>query len=143
MKRGEIYYIQRRDTIGSEITKSRPGIVVSNNALNSTSDVVEVVYLTTQPKRDMPTHVIINATGCTSTALCEHIDHVSVELIGDYCGSCSDSEMEAVDRALQASLGIPKPEPGPEQRLKDLHVEYERACAERDAYKALLEKVLG
>lgn len=108
MKRGEIYFIKRRSelSLGSETAKSRPGIIVSNNVLNATSDVVEVVYLTTQPKKNLPTHVDINATGLPSVALCEQIDHVSVLLLGNLCGECSAEEMTAIDRALLCSLGI-------------------------------------
>lgn len=108
MKRGEVYYINRRAelNVGSEVAKSRPGIIVSNNAINDTAEVVEVVYLTTSPKKDLPTHVTINATGVTSTALCEQIDHVSVRLVGDYCGTCTAEEMIAIDNALLRSLGI-------------------------------------
>lgn len=108
IKRGEIYFIKRRNDLsfGSETAKSRPGIIVSNNVLNATSEVVEVVYLTTQPKKNLPTHVNIDATGTPSVALCEQIDHVSIELLGDYRGTCSNSEMFELDLALMSSLGI-------------------------------------
>lgn len=118
MKRGEIYYIARRDTIGAETAKARPAVIVSNDALNATSEVVEVVYLTTQPKKEMPTHVEIKATGCESTALCEHIDHVSILLVGDYCGACSAEEMDAINTALAMSLGLVK-RPEAEPRSHD------------------------
>lgn len=106
MKRGEIYYIQRRDTVGTEIMKSRPGIIVSTNGLNATAKTVEVVYLTTAPKKVLPTHVTIESTGRPSTALCEHIDYVSILLVGDYCGRCTDEEMDAIDTALMHSLSL-------------------------------------
>ncbi len=109
MRRGEIYLIRHRGSIGHEIAKARPGVIVSNNILTNTSDVVEVVYLTTKPKKDMPTHALINATGMPSTALCEQIDSVATELVGSYCGTCSKEEMEDIDRALLASLGITDP----------------------------------
>lgn len=108
MKRGEIYYIARRGAVGAEIQNARPAIIVSNDILNTTSGVVEVVYLTAQPKKNLPTHATIEATGMTSTALCEQIDAVSVLLVGDYCGTCSEAEMEAVNRALCASLDLAK-----------------------------------
>jgi len=114
MKRGEIYIIQRHDTVGHEIKKARPGVVVSNDALNATSPVVEVVYLTTQPKKDLPTHVTIRATGVVSTALCEHIDHVSTALVGKYLGECTEEEMRGIDVALLVSLGIDLTEEPPE-----------------------------
>ena len=106
MKRGDIYYIQRHDTVGSEIMKARPGVIVSHDRLNATSDVVEVVYLTTSPKKELPTHVHIQSTGRPSTALCEHIDYVSTLLIGDYCGRCTDAEMDAINTALMCSLNL-------------------------------------
>lgn len=106
MKRGEIYYIYHRNTVGSEIAKGRPAIIVSADNLNATSEVVEVVFLTTKPKKDLPTHVGINATGITSTALCEQVTTVSKTLVGDYFGECSKDEMYGIDRALMRSLGV-------------------------------------
>jgi mRNA interferase MazF len=106
MKRGEIYIIRQRTAVGSEIKKARPGVIVSNDVLNATSTVVEVVYLTTQPKRDLPTHVCINATGIQSTVLCEQIDSVSTTLIGECVACCNAEEMAEIDRGLQRSLGL-------------------------------------
>lgn len=106
MKRGDIYYIQHRNTTGAEIQSGRPAIIVSNEALNSTSTVLEVVFLTTQPKKELPTHVTIRSTGVESTALCEQVNSVSLSLVGQHCGTCTKEEMDAVDAALLVSLGI-------------------------------------
>lgn len=59
MKRGEIYYIEStyRET-GSEQRGGRPAVIVSNDKNNENSEVVEVVYMTTKPKNDLPTHVL-------------------------------------------------------------------------------------
>lgn len=108
MKRGEIYYITDRYTIGCEIKGARPGVIVSNDIMNQTSNVVEVVYLTAQTKKALPTHAIVNATGRESTALCEQVDTVSTLLVGDYCGTCSEDEMLAIERGLLASLDLAK-----------------------------------
>ena len=105
-RRGEIYYIESNNAVGSEQQAGRPAIIVSNQALNNTSQVLEVVYLTTQPKKDQPTHVTIYATGRESTALCEQITSVAVNRFGDYCGCCSDNEMRRIDEALAVSLNI-------------------------------------
>lgn len=108
MKRGEIYFIKRRDTynIGAECPKSRPGVIVSSDLLNDNSEVVMVVYLTTHPKGPLPTHVCINSTGVPSTALCEQIDHVSTLLIGNYCGTCTDEEMAAIEHGMRVALDL-------------------------------------
>ena len=140
MKRGEIYYIYHRNTIGSEIAKARPGVIVSNDILNATSDVVEVVYLTTQPKKEMPCHAQINATGIASTVLCEQIDRVSVQLVGDYCGTCTEEEMRAIDEALLRSLGLTV-EPVSVD-VSDLQIVTAKMMAERDVYKEMTDKFL-
>ena len=106
MKRGDVYYIKYHHTVGSEMAKGRPAIIVSADELNKKSEVVEVVYLTTKPKKEAPTHVGINATGIPSTALCEQVTTVSKSLIGDYFGACTAEELKKIDRALRRSLGI-------------------------------------
>lgn len=113
IKRGEIYYIEPSkalQTTGSEQRSNRPGIVVSNNENNEHSSVVEIVYLTTQPKNSMPTHVIINSSIKTSIALCEQVNTVAVERLADYMGQCSEDEINKIDEALMISLNIDKNE---------------------------------
>lgn len=108
IKRGEIFYISRGkgDNCGHEQRSGRPGIVVSNDRNNATSDTVEVVYLTTQPKPKLPTHCIVNSTGRKSTVLCEQVHTVAVERIQNYIGRCSNKEMENINAAIAISLGL-------------------------------------
>lgn len=150
MKRGEIYYIHMRPTVGAEISKARPAVIVSNDALNQTSDVVEVVYLTTQPKKELPTHAFINATGVESTVLCEQVDTVSTLLVGDYCGTCSEKEMAAIDRGLLASLSLSSTNEEEGEGVKALRdcldafeAELERVQVERDRYARMLDMLMA
>lgn len=152
MKRGDIYYIEKHDAYGSEIRKARPGVIVSNDTLNQTSDVVEVVYLTTQPKKELPTHVCINATGCESTALCEQINAVDIRRVGSYCGTCTEDEMLAIDRALCASLDLARARRTRDEGIEATRMtdherrllgELERVKAERDRYAKMLDYFLS
>lgn len=106
IKRGEIFYISRGVTTGSEQFSDRPAVVVSNDRNNENSNTVEVVYLTTQPKADLPTHCTIRSTGRISTVLCEQVHTVSVERVGKYIGQCTDVEMKNIDIALMISLSL-------------------------------------
>lgn len=150
MNRGEIYYIHSPPTVGAEIEikKARPAVIVSNNSLTHNSGAVEVVFLTTAPKREMPTHVCINATGVPSTALCEQINTVALQRVGDCAGVCTKEEMAAIDKALLASLGIgeqidTKPQPAeviePSAREKMLLAELSEALTERDRYAKMVD----
>lgn len=105
-KRGEIYYIESYYTTGSEQRAGRPAVIVSNDRNNEHSATVEVVYLTTQPKHDLPTHVTVRGTGRDSIALCEQVSTVAVERVGEFCGECNKQEMVAIETALMISLDL-------------------------------------
>lgn len=106
IKRGDIYYIESIYSTGSERRSGRPAIVVSNDKCNESSSVVEVVYLTTQPKSDLPTHVSIRSTSRESIALCEQITSVAVERIGAYKGKVTPAEMTNLEIAMLVSLDL-------------------------------------
>lgn len=109
MKRGEIYYVEpskQYQETGSEQRANRPAIIVSNDLNNDNAQTVEVVFLTTQEKPPLPTHVTIRSANRTSTALCEQINTVSIERIADYMCECTADEMKQVDQALAVSVGL-------------------------------------
>lgn len=105
--RGEIYYVRpATNSVGSEQSAGRPAIVVSNDKANQYSPVVEMVYLTTQPKNSLPTHVDITSVERPSIALCEQIHSVAKSRVGGFIAKCTDTEMAMVDGALCVSLGL-------------------------------------
>lgn len=113
IRRGEVYYIDRiRDEVGSEQYSGRPAIIVSNDCNNRNSSTVEVIYLTTQPKKDLLTHVFISSTlgvPRDSIALCEQITTVSVTRVGNIICRLPRFVMHDINKALMVSLGIEEP----------------------------------
>lgn len=106
IKRGQIYYIARGYTTGCEMWGGRPGIIMSNDQNNRASGTVEVVYLTTRPKKDLPTHVTIRSLDRESTALCERVTSVSTDRLGRCMGEITEAEMKSLEIAMLISLGI-------------------------------------
>jgi mRNA interferase MazF len=107
MKREEIYFIKSNyREEGSEQRADRPAVIVSNDKNNEHSDVVEIVYMTTKPKTDLPTHVFTRSALQPSTILCEQVNSISVKRIGTWIGELTVNELAAVDTALAISLGI-------------------------------------
>ena len=125
--RGEIYFVSRGATTGSEQQAGRPAIVVSNEMCNIHSPTVEMVYLTSQPKADLPTHVTIRSTTKQSTALCEQIMTIDASRLQEYIATCTAQEMALIDAALMISLGIDAPEQTikevPKEVIKEVPVE--------------------
>lgn len=156
MRKGEIYYIGHSPNYqGSEQAGGRPAIIVSNNANNCHSTVYEVVYLTTQDKTPLPTHVTIRSSNRISTALCEQVSSVSVERFGDYIGMVTEEEMKALNIALMISFDLAEPvdthikradtvqeAPIPIMDPSPIAVEVERDTYKR-LYEQLLDKLIG
>ena len=106
--KGEIWNIEQGDTTstGTEIWANRPAIIVSNDGIGAKAGFVNVVYLTTSTKRDMPYHVPVKSGNKMATALCEQIFAVDKSRISFYVGSITAEEMLDIDKALLFSLGI-------------------------------------
>lgn len=150
LKRGEVYYVFKQDisAVGSEQGAGRPAVIVSNNVGNIHSSVVEVVFLTTKPKTDLPTHVSIRSTPKVSIALCEQITTLDTCKLGDYMCTLSELEMAQVDIALAVSLGLgldnpnPKSVPEPVTVKLESSMELQKAIIERDTYKELYDDLI-
>lgn len=109
IRRGNIYWIERsqyKTEVGSVQLANRPGIIVSCDANNQFASTVEIVYLTTAPKNDLPTHCIIRSATEPSTALCEQVTTVSTEQIGRFIGQCTLGEMAQIDACICVSLDL-------------------------------------
>lgn len=110
IKRGDIVYVKIPYAVGHEMMKDRPAVVVSNNAMNYTGQVVSVVYLTGSKQADRPFHVevksIMSVRHGSSTALCEHIYTVDKSRLGKIMGACDQEEMDAIDDGILMSLAL-------------------------------------
>ena len=150
VKRGDIVYIENHKKImdfSAVQDANRPAIIVSNDSGNKFSNVVEVVYLTSQDKKPLPTHCTVMCR-VPSIALCEQVCTVSKDKIGDFVRTCTDKEMKAVNECIKISLGltdsathdVPIATTAPEAPVAS--EELIRLSAERDTYKKLYEKLL-
>ena len=106
ISRGDVFYFSKNDTVGVEQQGGRPGVIVSNNKCNNSSDFVLVCYLTTKPKTYLPTHVKISCTDIESTCLCEQVHTVSKIKMESYYSTVSKEELKQIDNALFTTLGI-------------------------------------
>lgn len=156
LQRGDIYYIDKYDgQIGSEQHSGRPGVIVSNDACNASSGTVEVVYLTTKVKKNLPTHVRVTSSRRDSTALCEQVTTVAVSRLGDHIGHCTDDEMARISDAIIISMALKDRCPrimadelqkavqkAPLTVIEDETTVTAKLRAERDTYKAMYEQLI-
>ncbi|MDE5885384.1 MAG: type II toxin-antitoxin system PemK/MazF family toxin [Oscillospiraceae bacterium] len=109
MKRGDIYYADLNNVIGSEQGGIRPVLIVQNNIANRYSPTLIIVPITAAKKRDLPVHIRILKNGGlprNSTILVEQIRTIDRKRLLKYVGSLDHSLMKNVDQALKISLGV-------------------------------------
>ncbi|MFZ0666761.1 MAG: type II toxin-antitoxin system PemK/MazF family toxin [Acidimicrobiales bacterium] len=115
MRRGEIVTIDLDPARGSEASKTRPAVVVSNDAANSTATrlgrgVITVVPVTSSIERVYPFQVLLPArlTGLRrdSKAQAEQVRSVAVERVGRRVGQLPGELMAELDQALRVHLGL-------------------------------------
>ena len=105
IRRGDIFYFDKSIVTGVEQQGGRPGVVVSNDMCNESSEFLLVCYLTTQPKTNLPTHVPVLCEQ-KSICLCEQVHTLSKEKLQRFCCKATPEEMKEIDKALVISLGI-------------------------------------
>ena len=111
MKRGEIYYVNLDPTIGSEIKKKRPVIIISNNASNKASTTLTILPITSKVTDVYPFEVELSATDSGlprhSKIQCHQIRTISKLRINTSCiGSVDKKIFEKIKNALALHLGF-------------------------------------
>ena len=140
--RGDVFWIADTQTeVGSEYTKTRPAVIVSNEANNRYSANLEIVWLTTANKKPLPTHVTLYSAPRVSVALCECVTTISKERLREYYCTLKSEEMAHIDRAIRISLGLPEPSEKPEKTEASRNPSDELQISTlRSSYQLLLKK---
>ena len=111
-KRGDICLVNFDPTIGAEIRKTRPALVLQNDIANKSSPVTIVAAISSKFDGSLyPTEVLIAANAGTglavdSVVLLNHIRTVDRKRLVRKLGRLSAVKMEEVNRALRISVGL-------------------------------------
>jgi mRNA interferase MazF len=111
LERGAVVTVRLDAGEGSEIRRTRPAVVVSNDAACRFDAVVQIVPITRLPDRDLrpyESRVESEASGVTrpSRLVANQIRTISKLRIGRRIGRLDPLEIDALDRALEIQLGL-------------------------------------
>jgi mRNA interferase MazF len=115
VRRGEIVQVSLDPTRGSEASKVRPAVVVSNDAANAAATrlgrgVITVVPVTSSTGRLYPFQVLLPArrTGLLrdSKAQAEQVRSIAVERVGQRVGQLPAALIAELDHALRVHLSL-------------------------------------
>ena len=111
VRRGDVVLVNLDPTIGVEIRKARPAIILSNDGINQYSQLAVVVPLTKNTARLSPSHVVIPKGTArltyTSKVVTEQIKAVDKQRIVKRLGSLPPALLTQVERALKNTLAFP------------------------------------
>lgn len=110
-RRGEVYYVSFDPTLGAEIRKTRPALVLQNDVANRHSPITIVAAITSQFDETLyPTEVLVRAPegglAADSVVLLNQIRSIDKQRLARRLGSLRPATMRQVDRAVQISLGL-------------------------------------
>lgn len=107
MNRGEVWWVNFGPSIGGEICRRRPAVIVSNDSSNSHLNRVQVVPLTSRTHRVYPSEALVRLGGQPSKAMADQIATVSKRRLLRLAGTLSIEEMRAVEHAIAIQLQLP------------------------------------
>jgi len=115
MRRGEIRIVDLDPVSGSEASKRRPAVIVSNDGANRTADrlgrgVVTVVPVTSNTTRVYPFQVLLDTArtglGWDSKAQAEQVRSVAVKRVGERVGLVTGDLLTDLDEALRLHVAL-------------------------------------
>ena len=107
-RRGEVWWVSFDPSLGGEIQKTRPAVVVSNNAANAVLNRVIVVPLTSQTAKLYPGEAFVELNGEKRKAMADQIMTASKQRLRSRAGQLSNADMASVESAILLQLGIRK-----------------------------------
>lgn len=106
MKRGEVWWVNFDPSIGGEIRKVRPAIIVSNDAANKFLNRIQVVPITSKIEKIFPSEALITVEGKTVKAVADQINTASKLRFTKKMGELSIEDLRKVETAIKVQLDL-------------------------------------
>ncbi len=104
MNRGDIYWVDLNPTVGSEINKLRPFVVIGATPINQARNTVVVIPLSTAAKARPPITITVSCLNKEVVALCDQIRAINKSRLKNQAGTLSEQDMNSINDGLRQVL---------------------------------------
>jgi mRNA interferase MazF len=105
-RRGEVFWVSFDPSMGGEVQKTRPAIVISNDAANAALNRLIVLPVSSKVERLYPGEVIVKINQQTSKAMSDQLTTISKLRLRKKITQITPEEMASVEEAVLLQLGI-------------------------------------
>jgi mRNA interferase MazF len=106
MRRGEVWWVSFDPSLGGEIQKKRPAVIVSNDAANEFLNRVQVVPLTSQTQELYPSEAYVSLGGETRKAMADQLMTVSKTRLSVRIDQLTQSDLKKIGNVIRVQLGL-------------------------------------
>jgi mRNA interferase MazF len=106
IERGDVYWVSFDPSLGGELQKTRPAIILSNNAANLALNRVQVVPITSKTDRVYPGEALVDLRGEMRKAMADQLATVSKQRLGQRLGAIGANDMVRVEAAVAVQLAL-------------------------------------
>lgn len=106
IERGDVLWVNFEPSLGGEIKKTRPAIIVSNNAANTHLNRVQVVPITSNTDRFYPGEALVSINGEKRKAMADQLTTVSKQRLGSRVGVLGSEDIARVEAAIAVQLAL-------------------------------------
>jgi len=106
MKRGDVWWVNFNPSIGGEIQKVRPAIIVSNDAANKFLNRIQVVPVTSKTQKVFPSEALVTVGGKKVKAVADQINTASKLRFTKKIGELSTDDLRKVETAIKVQLDL-------------------------------------
>jgi mRNA interferase MazF len=104
--RGDIWWIDFDGSVGGEIRKTRPAVIVSNDHANGLLNRVQVVPVSSQVARIYPSEALIRIEGRTCKAMADQIATADKTRLRNRIARVTRNELKAIEAAIRVQLAL-------------------------------------
>jgi mRNA interferase MazF len=106
LRRGDVWLISFDPSLGGEVQKTRPAVILSNDTANALLNRLQVVPISSQVDRLYPAEAYVDVAGERRKAMADQITTIAKQRLLRQVSSLSKDDIEAVARVVCTQLSL-------------------------------------